>query len=96
MGDVLEGEEDYKVFAIDMIEKRMGGKKIIGTRLIYRYDTLNRVNFHKYIDNHDQLVVLIKLENGNVLGAWCEGSFSPQMNSDKDGIIFSFTNRKIF
>ena len=93
---MLEGEDDFKDLIVDVVEKRMGGRRIVATRLIYQYDVLNRMNFHKYIDNKEQLVIVIKLVNGNVLGAWTEGSFFSKMVSEKDGVIFSFTNRKVF
>ena len=39
---------------------------------------------------------MIKLANGYVLGAWTQGSYHPKMVSDKDGLIFSLTNKKVF
>lgn len=71
-------------------------RKIKGSKLIYKYDALNKVNFHKYIDNKSQIVVIVKLKNGKIVGAWSEGSFQPKMVSDKDGLIFSLTHRKAF
>jgi len=69
-GDALDGDDDdHKEFLLDMIE-RQTRKRITSTMLVYRYDELNKVNFHKYIDNKEQLVVIIKLINGNVLAAW--------------------------
>lgn len=41
-------------------------------------------------------MVLVKLVNGYVLGGWTEGSFYPKMVSEKDGLIFSVTNKKVF
>ncbi len=95
MGDLLEEDEDYKEYIVSVIEKRLN-RKIASTRLVYRYDTLNKTNFHKYIDNQEQLVIIIKLLNGFMLAAWTEGSFTPKMSSKKDGLIFSLTNRKVF
>lgn len=63
---------------------------------MYHLDPLNRINFHKYIDGKPQIVLLIKLQNGYVLGAWSEGPFLPGTMSQKDGLIFSLTNRKSF
>jgi len=77
------------------LENRIRGK-IKATKLVYAFDSLNKSNFHKYIDNKVQIVVLVKLINGYIVGAWSEGSFQPKMVSEKDGLIFSLTNRKIF
>jgi len=65
--------------------------KIVGTKLIYRYDELNKTNFHRYIDHKPHIVVLVKLKNGYILGGWSEGAFAPGMISDKDGLIFCLT-----
>lgn len=76
LGDVLESsDEDYRKFLVELLAD-YSRKRIAGTRLIYQLDPLNTVNFHKYIDGKEQIVVLIKLRNGNVLGAWSQGAFS--------------------
>lgn len=37
------------------------GKQIIKTNFIYKYDELNKTNFHKYIDGKENIVLLVKL-----------------------------------
>jgi hypothetical protein len=49
-----------------------------------------------YIDNKENLVVVIKAASGEVFGGWSEGPFYPKMTSDRNGIIFSLTNRKCY
>ena len=44
------------------------------SKLLCKYDLLNKVNFHKYIDDIPYLLVLIELQNGNIIGGF---SFSP-------------------
>jgi len=68
-GEILEGEEFDKEYLTEVIQSRLQSR-ILSTKLIYRYDTLNKVNFHKYIDGKENLVVLVKLTNEYTLGAW--------------------------
>ena len=55
------------------------GKSITKTRLLYKFDELNKANVHKYIDNKYSIVVIIKLMNGHFLAAYSEGPFYPKM-----------------
>jgi hypothetical protein len=61
--DVLEGRIELKQFLRKTIEEHMRCL-IVRSRLIYRFDPLCKVNFHKYIDGKEQLVLIIKLGNG--------------------------------
>lgn len=70
--------------------------RIEDTRILYKFDPLNQVNIHKYIDLKDNLVVIVKLINGYYLAGYAEGFFKPKTVSDKDGIIMSLTNRKCY
>ena len=58
-----------KVFIKQSIEKAFG-RRIIKTQLIYAMDTLNTLNMHKYVDKKENLIVIIKLVNGNFLAAF--------------------------
>jgi NADH:ubiquinone oxidoreductase subunit 5 (subunit L)/multisubunit Na+/H+ antiporter MnhA subunit len=69
--------------------------RIKHTKLIYCYDTLNKVNFHQYIDNVSSLLLVLKTAAGMFVAAYSEGPFL-RRTSDRDGIIFSLTNRKFF
>lgn len=95
IGNVLDGMEDDREYLVSMLQKNTRNH-IRKTALIYQYDPLNKVNFHKYIDNHTHIVVLIKLKNGWTCGGYSEGGFIPKHQSDKDGLIFSLTMRKFF
>ena len=66
------------------------------TKLLYHHDILNPNNFHVYLDDRPQLVVLIRLKNGYLLGAWSEGPFRPNHKATHDGLIFSLTNLQAF
>lgn len=70
--------------------------RIIRSRLIYKWDTLNKTNFHKYVDGIQNLVVIIKLANGNFLAAYTEDSFQPKKTSQGEGLIISLTRQEVF
>ena len=40
------------------------------TNLLYKHDAFNKTNVHNYIDNYNDFLVIIKLENGAVLGGF--------------------------
>ena len=84
-----------KEFLLSSLEERTNSK-VKGTRLVYRWDPKNKVNFHKYIDKVGQLVVIVRLINGYTIAAWSEGGFSPSTTPSHDGLLLSLTNRKVF
>lgn len=45
------------------------------TKLVYFFDPLNKVNFHKYIDKLDNLLVIVKTAKGAILAGYTQGSF---------------------
>lgn len=69
---------------------------MVRSKLIYKFDPLNKTNFHQYIDQIPNILVIIKLQNGFLTAAYSEGAFVPRVQSDKDGLIFSVTNRKVY
>lgn len=72
------------------------GFKISDTRLIYRFDPFNKVNFHHYIDSKEHLVLVIKINNGVCIAGYTEGSFRPKTTADKTGLIMSLTRKKCY
>ena len=66
------------------------------TVLIYSFDPLNKINFHKYIDDHECLLVIVKMKNGALLAGFTEGPFVPKKVSDRDGLIMSLTKKKSY
>jgi hypothetical protein len=66
------------------------------TRLLYRLDPLNKTNFHSYIDNHPNFLLVVQLANNFLFAAFSQGPLIPKTASDKDGVILSLTNRLVF
>ena len=69
--------------------------KIIKSKLIYCFDPLNKVNFHRYIDSIDHLLVIIKTKYGAYTAAYSEGGFEKKA-LDKDGLLISLNQKKFF
>ena len=49
--------------------------RIRRTRLIFRYDSYNRTNFHRYIDDYPHVVVVIKTDYSYMVAAYAEHGF---------------------
>lgn len=71
-------------------------REVIRGRLLYRMDLVNPTNFHKYIDHHLNILLVVKLKNGFMLAVFHEDAISDKMSSRNIGLIFSLTNRCCF
>ena len=49
----------------------MLGRDVMATKLLYRLDVLNKTNFHHYIDGKYNILIVIKLINGSLIGGFC-------------------------
>ena len=95
VGRIIDENEQNRNFLQNTIENHVR-QTIRKTSLLYRMDSLNKNNIHRYVDNHPNLMLLLKLENGWICGGYSESSFYPKMISDKDGIIFSVSAQECF
>ena len=59
-------------------------------------DPLNTTSFHKYIDTIPDIVLVVKTKTGLFFGAYSESSFHPDQMADRQGIIFSLSQQKVF
>jgi len=59
-------------------------------------DPLNTASFHKYIDTIPDIVLVVKTKTGQFFGAYSESSFHPEQMADRQGIIFSISQEKVF
>lgn len=97
---IFEGQllEDYlycKEFLKKEIE-RYTKQRILKTRVLYRYDTKNTINFHHYIDGHDNLVAIVRTALGFMLAAFSESCVRAKHPATKGGLLFSLSNSKVF
>ena len=64
--------------------------------MLYKYDSINKVNFHKYIDQTEGIFILLKLVNEHIVGGFYQGKFVPKMQADKDAFLVSIHNKEVF
>ena len=64
--------------------------------MLYAYDPLNQTNYHKYIDEHKNICVVLRLKNGRLLSAYSVSPVSSDTIANEGGLVFSLTERKVF
>ena len=94
-GKTLANQEAEKSYLIETIEDHTRGK-ITRTICLYTFDYLNKVNFHKYFDNHENIVLLVRLKSGVIVAGYSEGAFYPKVISDRDGLLMTLTYQNAF
>lgn len=95
VGDVLANEDKHRYFLVSNLQKHQRAM-ITRTRLIYRWDLINTANIHRYIDGHPRVMVLIKTEKGQHIGAYSQGAFRHRSISNQFGLLMSFENEVVF
>lgn len=66
------------------------------TKLIYKYDQLNKVNFHKYIDDHPNICLVLKLKNGRLIAGFTQSPIVEGVLATEGALILSLTERQSF
>ena len=65
-------------------------------RLIFKFDALNSTNFHRYIDGKWDILLVIKLDNGFVVGGYCHSPFEKgRIDKHDKGFLFSLIPEKV-
>jgi hypothetical protein len=64
--------------------------------LIYKYDPLNSVNFHHYIDEHPNFCIIIRLKNERIIAGFSVSPLSEKKTATQGGIICSLTEKKTY
>lgn len=59
---------EEKSYLINQLKSRIGDFQ--RTHLVYRYDPLNKVNFHRYIDGHNHVVLIMKTILGRMIASY--------------------------
>jgi hypothetical protein len=54
---------------IEELQRRIGST-IIKTNLLYTFDKNNKTNFHKYIDDKNPIIIIIKTESDYIFGGY--------------------------
>ena len=71
-------------------------KTILKTRLLYRFDRINKVNIHEYFDGLKNIIVIVKTKSGQHIAAFSEDPFLKNHIATGKGFIFALTERKVF
>jgi hypothetical protein len=90
-GEILEKQFSQKKFLKNSIEE-LTRLKISQTKLLYHWDPLNKTNFHRYIDDHPNLLLIAKTVNGYTFAGFSESSIRSDGIASDQGIIVSLTS----
>lgn len=63
-------DHDERLYLIENLVSYLGS--IRRTRLLFRYDHFNKTNFHRYIDGHRNIVIIIKTIYGKLIAGYSE------------------------
>ena len=67
------------------------------SKLVYKYDPLNPVNFHNYFDRVENLIVLVKISNGTIIGGFSVYPVDQErIYRPGKGFLFSVTGKKVY
>ena len=48
----------------------LNGRKILKSKIIYEFDCLNKTNFHNYIDEISDIVLIVKTKAGFIFAGY--------------------------
>ena len=91
-GEILDEQPESKKYLKEVLENKYKSK-LFKTQLVYKYDPLNKTNFHEYIDNKEGIFVLAKVGNEHIVGGFYNGKLLPKIGTDKDAILISVNNK---
>jgi hypothetical protein len=77
---------------IEQVTKR----RIKRSQRIFRFDPENKKSFHHYVDNADNIVMIIKTIAGRLIAAFSESPFRTSNDASKAGLIFSLSSFQTF
>lgn len=95
LGSIFE-DSDYleRLFLIEKLTSYLGPIK--KTKLLYRLDPYNKVNFHRYVDKHRHIILIIKTIYGKLIAGYSAEAFDPNGIKRGFGLIISLWARKTF
>lgn len=94
-GLVLHDHLNEKMFMKQSIEEYTS-HDVLMTELLYRFDPLNKVNFHHYFDKHEHICLVVRLKNGRIVSGYSADAFASNGRAMAGGLIFSLTESKVF
>jgi len=98
---IFEGETirnrdiQAKQFLRRSIEEYMN-RTIEYTRKVYKYDTLNKISFHSYVDGVPFLCTVIRTVNDDLLAAFSVDPLRSNVVIGSQGLLVSMTNSTVY
>lgn len=95
-GETLSNREiQAKQFLRRSIEDYMN-RTIEYTRKVYKYDTLNKISFHSYIDGVPLLCTVVRTVNNDLLAAFSVDPLRSNVIAGSRGLLVSMTNSTVY
>jgi len=66
------------------------------TRKVYKYDTLNKISFHSYVDGIPFLCTVIRTVNDDLLAAFSVDPLRSNVVIGSQGLLVSMTNSTVY
>jgi len=102
---ISDNIEKYKNKTIEEAIGILVGKTVKSYVPLYKFDKTNQNSFHNYINNKENILICIKMTNGNYIIGFSEPAFKSQYNNEKfqsltnadykPGLMFSVTPKGI-
>lgn len=92
--EILSRDLRAKQFIVETLERKYGWR-VERTKPLFRFDELNKTNFHKYVDGYENILAVIQLSSGGLLACFTTTAFAPG-NKGNDGIIMVIQNEECF
>lgn len=64
-------------------------------KLLYKHQKFQQSNFHEYIDNKSNFLILIRLINNNVIGGFCPYPLAKNQKPNA-GFLFNLTSNSLY
>lgn len=93
-GELIESLPLYK-YKICYHLQKLQKSPIIRTRLLYKFDTKNKTNFHEYIDNQYNLLLIAKTVDDAYIVGYYSGKYCESIMTDP-GLLISLHNNEVF
>ena len=95
MGSIFnEKTNEERIYLIETLVNFVGPIK--RSHLLYRFDSFNRTNPHKYIDRHKNIVLIAKTVFGKYFAAYSQEAINSGGNKPGFGLLLSLWSQNVF
>lgn len=79
-----------KLSFMSILESKGSKRRIYKMKLLYKMDTLSKINPYAYITGKSNILVCIKTEKGAIIGAFSQTAFEKQIKYKENDAAFLF------